>query len=44
MENLKELLALVFSAGGIVGWIKAKIKNIETDITEIKRRLDGEEK
>jgi len=44
VDEVKELLALVFSAGGVVGWVKAKIKDIEGEIKEIKRRLDNEKK
>ena len=42
-ENVRELLTLAFSAGGIVGWVRAKIRDIEDRLTRLERDYDEEE-
>jgi len=43
-EELRNLLALVFSAGGFVGWVKGKIKSLEDKIKDIKEKLNEKTK
>jgi len=39
MDEVKELMGLVFSAGGMLGWIKGKLTSLEEDIKDIQKRM-----